>query len=171
MIWKNNEFTAFVPSVLPLSQWTHNTTNYVTHSHMNDEKEDRNLTKSSSRLYFTVLRSRGSFLSSPATFRADFFFHDITSSSWSWFRTGFHSSKSVVIFPFVALKIKVTSLYLTSVQILQLRGWYQWKPTVCSLPLSLCQFSIFTDQRKVETDVEVTEDRNGDFLLRKPRTT
>ena len=28
----------------------------------------------------------------------------------------------------------------------------------------------YTDQRKVEADVEVTEDRTGDLSLRKPRT-
>ena len=43
------------------------------------------------------------------------------------------------------------------------------------LPLSLLRFMGiqsygYTDQRKVETDVEVTEDRTGDLSLRKPRT-
>ena len=42
------------------------------------------------------------------------------------------------------------------------------------LPTSLCQCSVSrifnTGQRKAETDVEVTEDRTGDPLLRKPRT-
>ena len=48
------------------------------------------------------------------------------------------------------------------------------------LPPSLCQCSVsqifkaiqcsYTDQRKVETDVEVTEDQTGDSLFRNPRT-
>ena len=43
------------------------------------------------------------------------------------------------------------------------------------LPLSVLrckeiQSYSYTDQRKVETDVEVTEDRTGDLSLRKPRT-
>ena len=42
------------------------------------------------------------------------------------------------------------------------------------LPLSVRFMGIqsygYTDQRKVETDVEVTEDRTGDLSLRKPRT-
>ena len=43
------------------------------------------------------------------------------------------------------------------------------------LPLSELRFTGiqsygYTDQRKVEADVEVTEDRTGDLLLRKPRT-
>ena len=43
------------------------------------------------------------------------------------------------------------------------------------LPLSMLRFTgiqsySYTDQRKVEADVEVTEDRTGDLSLRKPRT-
>ena len=43
------------------------------------------------------------------------------------------------------------------------------------LPLSELRFTGiqsygYTDQRKVERDVEVTEDRTGDLWLRKPRT-
>ena len=43
------------------------------------------------------------------------------------------------------------------------------------LPLSVLRFTGiqsygYTDQRKIETDVEVTEDRTGDLSLRKPRT-
>ena len=43
------------------------------------------------------------------------------------------------------------------------------------LPLSVLRFMCiesygYTDQRKVEADVEVTEDRTGDLSLRKPRT-
>ena len=43
------------------------------------------------------------------------------------------------------------------------------------LPLSVLRFTGiqgygYTDQRKVEVDVEVTEDRTGDLSLRKPRT-
>ena len=43
------------------------------------------------------------------------------------------------------------------------------------LPLSVLRFTGiqsygYTDQRKVEADVEVTEDRTGDLSLRKPRT-
>ena len=43
------------------------------------------------------------------------------------------------------------------------------------LPLSVLRFMgiqsySYTDQRKVEGDVEVTEDRTGDLSLRKPRT-
>ena len=43
------------------------------------------------------------------------------------------------------------------------------------LPLSLLRFMGiqsygYTDHRKVETDVEVTEDRTGDLSLRKART-
>ena len=43
------------------------------------------------------------------------------------------------------------------------------------LPLSVLRFTGiqsygYTDQRKVETDVKVTEDRTGDLSLRKPRT-
>ena len=43
------------------------------------------------------------------------------------------------------------------------------------LPLSVLRFTGiqsygYTDQRKVETDVEVTEDRSGDLSLRKPCT-
>jgi len=43
------------------------------------------------------------------------------------------------------------------------------------LPLSLLRLTGiqsygYTDQRKVETDVEVTEDRTGDLSLQKPRT-
>ena len=42
-------------------------------------------------------------------------------------------------------------------------------------PLSVHRFTGvqsygYTDQRKVEIDVEVTEDRTGDLSLRKPRT-
>ena len=70
--------------------------------------------------------------------------------------------------------------YLTSVvpSVLQTRDCYQWKPTVRPLPplpLSVLRFTGipsygYTDQRKVEADVEVTEDRTGDLSLRKPRT-
>ena len=43
------------------------------------------------------------------------------------------------------------------------------------LPLSVLRFMgiqsySYTDQMKVEADVEVTEDRTGDLSLRKPRT-
>ena len=43
------------------------------------------------------------------------------------------------------------------------------------LPLSVLCFTdiqgySYMDQRKVEADVEVTEDRTGDLSLRKPRT-
>ena len=43
------------------------------------------------------------------------------------------------------------------------------------LPLPVLHFTViqsygYTDQRKVETDIEVTEDRTGDLLLQKPRT-
>ena len=43
------------------------------------------------------------------------------------------------------------------------------------LPLSVLRFTgiqsySYMDQRKVEADVEVTEDRTGDLSLRKPRT-
>ena len=43
------------------------------------------------------------------------------------------------------------------------------------LPLSVLRFTgiqsySYTDQRKVEANVEVAEDRTGDLLLRKPRT-
>ena len=41
------------------------------------------------------------------------------------------------------------------------------------LPLSVLRFTgiqSYTDQRKVEADVEVTVDRTGDLSLRKPRT-
>ena len=43
------------------------------------------------------------------------------------------------------------------------------------LPLSVLRFMGiksygYTDQRKVEADVEVTEDQTGDLSLRKPRT-
>ena len=42
------------------------------------------------------------------------------------------------------------------------------------LPLSVLRFTGiqsygYTDQRKVEADVEITEDRTGDLSLRKPR--
>ena len=55
---------------------------------------------------------------------------------------------------------------------------YRWKPTVRPLPplpLSVLRFTgiqsySYTDQRKVEADVEVTEDRTGDLSLRKPGT-
>ena len=48
-------------------------------------------------------------------------------------------------------------------------------PFTHALPLSVVSFTGiqsygYTDQRKVETDVEVTEDRTGDLSLRKPRT-
>ena len=43
------------------------------------------------------------------------------------------------------------------------------------LPLSVLRFTGvqsygYTDHRKVDADVEVTEDRTGDLSLRKPRT-
>ena len=43
------------------------------------------------------------------------------------------------------------------------------------IPMSVLRFTAFlsycyTDERKVETDVEVTENRTWDLLLRKPRT-
>ena len=43
------------------------------------------------------------------------------------------------------------------------------------LPLSVLRITgiqsySYTDQRKVEADVEVTEDQTGDLSLRKPRT-
>ena len=45
---------------------------------------------------------------------------------------------------------------------------YQWKPTV--RPLTVLRFTgiysySYTDQRKVETDVEVTKDQTEDLLL------
>ena len=48
-------------------------------------------------------------------------------------------------------------------------------PSTPPLPLSVLRFTgiqsySYTDQRKVEADVEVTEDRTGDLPLRKPRT-
>ena len=57
--------------------------------------------------------------------------------------------------------------YLASVvpSVLQTRDCYQWKPTVRPLPplpLSVLRFTGIqssADQRKVEADVEVTEDR------------
>ena len=44
-----------------------------------------------------------------------------------------------------------------------------------SMPLSVLRFTgiqhySYTDQRKVEADVEVNEGRTGDLSLRKPRT-
>ena len=46
-------------------------------------------------------------------------------------------------------------------------------PFTHALPLSVLRFTgiqSYTDQRKVEADVEVTEDRIGDLSLQKPRT-
>ena len=48
-------------------------------------------------------------------------------------------------------------------------------PSTPPLPLSVLRFTgiqsySYTDQRKVEADVEVTEDRTWDLSLRKPRT-
>ena len=68
--------------------------------------------------------------------------------------------------------------YLTSVVPSVPTRRYQWTPTVRPLPplpLSVLRFTgiqsySYTDQRKVEADVEVTEDRTGDLPLRKPRT-
>ena len=45
-----------------------------------------------------------------------------------------------------------------------------WKTDINLLILRVFKNYSYTDQRKVETDVEVTEDRTGDPLLRKPRT-
>ena len=68
--------------------------------------------------------------------------------------------------------------YLTSVvsSVLQLRetAINGSRPST-PLPLSVLRFTgiqiySYTDQRKVEADVEVTEDRTGDLLLRKPHT-
>ena len=42
-------------------------------------------------------------------------------------------------------------------------------PASVSAPFYGIQSYGYTDQRKVETDVEVTEDRSGDLSLRKPR--
>ena len=71
--------------------------------------------------------------------------------------------------------------YLTSVvpSVLQLRETAINGSRRCALypplPLSVLRFTgiqsySYTDQRKVEADVEVTEDRTGDLSLRKPRT-
>ena len=73
--------------------------------------------------------------------------------------------------------VKVKSLYLMPVVpsamrlVLMAADGAPFTP----LPLSvLCFTGIqsygYTDQRKVEADVEVTEDRTGDLSLRKPRT-
>ena len=43
-------------------------------------------------------------------------------------------------------------------------------PPLSVLRLTGVQSYGYTDQRKVEIDVEVTEDRTGDLSLRKPRT-
>ena len=43
-------------------------------------------------------------------------------------------------------------------------------PATVSAPFSGIQSDSYRDQRKVEADVEVTEDRTGDLSLRKPRT-
>ena len=46
-------------------------------------------------------------------------------------------------------------------------------PSTPPLSLSVLRFTgiqSYTDQRKVEADVEVTEDRIGDLSLQKPRT-
>ena len=43
-------------------------------------------------------------------------------------------------------------------------------PASVSAPFTGIQSYGYTDQRKVEADVEVTEDRTGDLLLRKPCT-
>ena len=71
--------------------------------------------------------------------------------------------------------------YLTSVvpSVLQLRETAINGSRRCALypplPLSVLHFTgiqsySHTDQRKVEADVEVTEDRTWDLSLRKPRT-
>ena len=75
------------------------------------------------------------------------------------------------------VKVKVKSLYLTSVVpsttrlVLMEADGAPFTP----LPLSVLRFPGiqsygYTDQKKVETDVEVTEDRTGDLSLRKPHT-
>ena len=78
---------------------------------------------------------------------------------------------------FKVKKVKSKTLYLTSVVpsatrlvLMEADG-----APFTSLLLSVLRFTGiqsygYTDQRKVEADVEVTEDRTGDLSLRKPRT-
>ena len=72
---------------------------------------------------------------------------------------------------------KVKSLYLTPVvpSVTRLVSMEADGAPFTPLPLSVLRFTGiqsygYTDQRKVETDVKVTEDRTGDLSLRKPRT-
>ena len=74
-------------------------------------------------------------------------------------------------------KVKVKSLSVTSVvpSVTRLVSMELDGATFTPLPLSVLSFTDiqsyrYTDQRKVETDVEVTEDRTGELSLRKPRT-
>ena len=69
------------------------------------------------------------------------------------------------------------SLYLTSVvpSVTRLVSMEADGVPFTPLPLSVLRFTGiqshgYTDQRKVETDVDVTEDRTGDLSLRKPGT-
>ena len=72
--------------------------------------------------------------------------------------------------------LKVKSLYLTSVvpsvtRLVSMEA--DGALFTHALPLSVLRFTGIqsygcTDQRKVEADVEVTEDRTGDLSLRKP---
>jgi len=74
-------------------------------------------------------------------------------------------------------KVKVKSLYLTSVvpSVTRLVLMEADGAPFTPLPLSVLHFTGiqsygYMDQRKVEADVEVTEDRTRDLSLRKPRT-
>ena len=77
----------------------------------------------------------------------------------------------------VIIKGKVTLLILTSVvpSVTRLVSMEADGAPFTPLPLSaLCFTGIqsygYTDQRKIQADVEVTKDRTGDLSLRKPRT-
>ena len=89
------------------------------------------------------------------------------------------SSASYIILIIAALyqvrSVKVKSLYLTSVvpSVTRLILMEADGAPFTPLPLSVLRFTGiqsygYTDQRKVETDVEVTEDRTGDLSLGKP---
>ena len=69
-------------------------------------------------------------------------------------------------------KVKEKSLYLTSVvpSVTRLVSMEANGAPFTPLPLSVLRFTGiqsygYTDQRKVETDIEVTEDRTGDLSL------
>ena len=73
-------------------------------------------------------------------------------------------------------RYKVKSLYLTSVvpSVTRLVSMEADGAPFTPLPLSVLRFFWsqsygYTEQRKIETDIEVTEDRTGDLVLRKPR--